>query len=142
MFSHKTYLKTGDFNGTDFLSLTKSGYELSSCDFSFQQGIDDTGRASTDVYGGTLSLTLPMLPPNEIIEWAINSRKYKKGVVVVLDEHNVPMEKIYFENAACISMNLDYMQSGTAYTFTKIIIRAEKLLFGNGLDFESNWVQS
>jgi hypothetical protein len=78
MFSHKTYLKLGDFTGTDFMSLVKSGYELANFEFSFQQGVDDTGKASTEVYGGTLSLSLPMLPPNVVIEWALDSHKYKK----------------------------------------------------------------
>ena len=95
MFSHKTYLKLGDFNGTDFMSLAKNGYELSSFEFSFQQGIDNKGKAATEVFGGSLSVTLPTLPSKEIIEWALDSRKYKKGVVVVLDNEDVPQEKIF-----------------------------------------------
>jgi hypothetical protein len=141
MFSHKTYLKIGDFTGTDFMSLIKGGYELANFEFSFQQGVDDTGKASTEVYGGTLSMTLPMLPPKVIIEWALDSHKYKKGVVVVLDEHNVPQEKILFDNAACISMGIDYTQKGESYIFTKVGLRAEKLVIGNGLDFDNNWIK-
>ena len=142
MFSHKTYLKLGDSSGTDFLSLIKSGYELMNCQYSFQQGVDDTGKASTEVFGGTLSLTLPMLPPNVIVEWALDSRKYKDGVIVVLDEHNIPMEKILFKNAACINLSIDYTQKGESYTFTKIVLQAEKLMVGNGgLDFDNYWTK-
>jgi len=142
MFSHKSYLKLGDFSGTDILSLLKSGYEVANCEFSFQQGIDDTGKASTEVFGGTLSLTLPMLPPNDIIDWALDSLKYKKGVIVVLDEHNIPQEKIMFENAACINMSIDYTQKGESYTFTKVTLQAQKLMFGSGnIDFDNNWVK-
>jgi hypothetical protein len=141
MFSHKTYLKLDDFTGTDFLSLTKSGYELSNFEFSFQQGVDDTGRASTEVYGGTLSMTLPMLPPNVLIEWALDSHKYKKGLIVVLDEHNVTQEKIFFDNAACISLGIDYTQKGESYIVTNLILQAEQLVLGNGIDFDNNWVK-
>jgi hypothetical protein len=141
MFAHKTYLKIGDFTGTDFMSLVKSGYELANFEFSFSQGTDDTGKASTEVFGGTLSMTLPMLPPNVIIEWALDSRKYKKGVIVVLDDHNVPQEKIMFENAACISMGIDYTQTGESYIFTRLKLQAERLIFGNGLDFDNFWTK-
>lgn len=141
MFSHKSYLKLGDFSGTDFLSLIKNGYEITDCEFSFQQGYDDTGKPSTEVYGGTLSLSLPMLPPNDIIDWALDSHKYKKGVIVVLDEHNVPQEKIMFENAACINLNIDYTQKGESYIVSNIVIHSERLVFGNGMDFDNNWIK-
>ena len=141
MFSHKTYLKLDDFSGTDFLSLTKSGYEVSKFEFSFQQGVDDTGKASSEVFGGTLLLTLPMLPPKVIIEWALDSRKYKKGVVVILDDHDIPQEKVMFDGAACVDMNIDYTQKGESYIATSIVLQAEQLLFGNGLDFDNLWTK-
>ena len=129
MFSHKTYLRLGDFGGTDFLSPVKSGYELANFEFSFRQGVDDTGKASTEVYGGTMSLTLPALPPNAIIEWAPDSRKYKKGVIVVPDEENAPQEKIMFDNAACIAVDIDYTRKGEAYIVTNLTLQAESLYF-------------
>jgi len=141
MFSHKTYLKLDDFSGTDFLSLTKSGYEVSKFEFSFQQGVDDSGKASSEVFGGTLLLTLPMLPPKVIIEWALDSRKYKKGVVVILDDHDIPQEKVMFDGAACVDMNIDYTQKGESYIATSIVLQAEQLLFGNGLDFDNLWTK-
>ncbi|WP_165041704.1 type VI secretion system tube protein TssD [Dysgonomonas sp. ZJ709] len=141
MFTHKSYLKLGDVLGTDLLSLLDGGYELANCEFSFQQGIDDTGKASTQVFGGTLSLTLPMLPPKPIIEWALNSCKYMKGAIVLLNDHDEPVEKIWFENAACISLDVDYTQRGESYMTTKIEVQAESLLLDNGLDFDNEWVK-
>jgi len=141
MFSHKTYLKLDDFTGTDLLSLTKSGYELSKFEFSFQQGVDDTGKASSGVFGGTLLLTLPMLPPNVITEWALDSRKYKKGVIVMLDDHDIPQEKVMFDGAACVDMNIDYTQKGESYITTSLVLQAEQLMFGNGLDFDNLWTK-
>jgi hypothetical protein len=141
MFSHKTYLKLGDFNGTDFMSLIKGGYEVSDCTYSFHQGYDDRGKASTRVTGGTISLKLPMLPPDEIINWGINSRQYKNGVIVILDEENVPQEKILFENAACIHFAMDYVLEGKSYLTTDISLRAERIIFGSGLDFDNFWTK-
>lgn len=63
MFSHKAFLKLGDFTGTDLISLVKGGYELTNCTYVFQQGTDDKGDVSTDVSGGIISLSIPALPP-------------------------------------------------------------------------------
>ena len=141
MFSHKAFLKLGDYTGSDFMSLVKSGYELADCEFSFQQGMDDVGKASTEVFGGTLSLILPMLPPDAIIEWALDSRKYQNGAIVVLDEHNQPNEKIFFKNTACIHMNVTYTLKGKSYIMTSLILQAEELRFGSGLDFSNYWTK-
>jgi hypothetical protein len=134
-------MKLGDFTGTDFLSLIKSGYELANFELSFQQGVDSNGKASTNVYGGAMSMTLPMLPPNVIIEWALDSRKYKNGVIVILDEHDVPMEKFMFENAACVNLGIDYTQKGESYITTSLTIQVERLIFDNGMDFDNFWVK-
>jgi hypothetical protein len=141
MFAYKSYLKLGDFSGTDILSLQKSAYEITDCKFSFYQGIDKLGKASTEVHGGTIKIALSMLPTKEIIEWGMLSRKYKNGVLVVLDEHDIPQEKILFENAACVNMEIHYTQKGNSYAATTLVLHSEKLMFGNGLDFDNNWVK-
>lgn len=66
MFSHKAYLKLVAFDGADFQSLTKNGYELADCVFSFQQGVDKKGQPFTKVSGGVFSLVAPLCPPERI----------------------------------------------------------------------------
>lgn len=141
MFSHKAFLKIGDTSATDFMSLVKGGYEISNCEFSFQQGFDDTGKASTKVHGGTIALTLPMLPPNVLIEWGLNSRKYNDGVIVTLNDENIPQEKILFTNAACVSLGIDYTQQGETYSFTKLVIHAETIVLEGDLTFDNEWIK-
>ena len=141
MFEHRSYLKLGDFSGTDFLSLAKGGYELENFEFSFQQGIDAKGKASTEVFGGSLSITIPALPSKEIIEWGLNPRKYKKGVVVLLDNEDMPQEKIFFENAACVGFGINYTQHGKAFIVTNLTVQAEHLVLDCGIDFDNTWVQ-
>lgn len=141
MFAHKSYLKLGEFTGADFGSLVKSGYELDDFEYGFQQGVDDTGKASSEVYGGTLTMTLPMLPPDVIIQWSLNSRLYKKGAIIVLDAHNEPLDRLLFENAACVNLSFDYVLKGKGYITTKITLQAERLLFNNGFDFDNFWTK-
>lgn len=140
MFSHRSFLVLGGDGAADIVSLMKGGFEVSNCHFSFQQGIDRTGRASTRVYGGKISLVLPQLPPQSILEWSLQPRKYNDGVIVLVDAENIPLEKVFFKNATCAHMEIDYTQQGSSYTSTSIVIHAEQLIVGNGTTFTNEWI--
>ena len=62
MFSHHSFLILGEGSPADILTLVKGGLEVSDFSFSFRQGVDDRGKATTRVYAGTLSITLSQLP--------------------------------------------------------------------------------
>lgn len=138
MFSHRSFLAL-DGNSTDIVSLTKGGLEISTCTFSFIQDVDDNGKATTKVYGGVIDVTISQLPPQNIVDWALDSRKYQSGVIVSLDSENLPLEKIYFENAACVDFEIEYSYLGSGYASTRFLIQAEKLTVGNGIDFNNEW---
>lgn len=73
----------------------------------------------------------------------MDSRSYKNGMIVILDEENIPLEKVLFEDAACVNFDLDYTKKGKSYIFTKIGIRAERMTVGSGygINFDNNWVR-
>lgn len=138
MFGHRAFLVLGG-GAADIVSLIKGGLEISNCNFSFQQGIDDRGKATTRVHGGTINISLSQLPSSDILEWGIQSHSYKNGVIVVLDAENLPIEKVIFENAACVDFEVDYIQSGDSYVSTCLTIQAEVIIVGNGIDFFNEW---
>lgn len=139
MFGCRSFLMLGSAGAADIVSLAKGGNELLEYRYAFEQGIDDKGKATTKVYGGTLHITLPQLPPQAIIEWALTSRKYSDGTIIMLDAENMPLEKILFKNANCIGLSIDYTQSGETYVATSIVVQAQKLIVGNGVDFDNEW---
>lgn len=139
MFGHKSFLVLGGSAG-DILSLVKGGYEILDCNFSFQQGVDQKGKATTRVVGGILNVTLSQLPPQPIIDWALDPRKVKEGVVVLLNHENIPIERIIFKNAICVSMGINYTQKGDSYSATQLVINAESLIVGSGINFDKEWV--
>lgn len=139
MFSHHSFLILGADSPADILSLLKGGLEVSDFSFSFQQGVDDRGKVTTRVYAGTISLTLSQLPNQTITEWSLNSRKKLSGMVVMLNDENIPIEKIIFENGVCTYLDISYTQTGKSYISTKIMIEAETLIVGNGINYDSEW---
>lgn len=140
MFTHRSFLMLGPGAGSDIVSLIKGGYEIANCNLTFEQGFDAKGKAQTRVMGGTIHVSLPMLPPIDIIEWGLQGRSYKDGMIVILDNENIPVQKIIFSNTACIRMDVDYTQKGESYTTTTLILQAEKITVGNGVNFENEWI--
>jgi len=140
MTGNKSFLKIGPESAFDLLSLTKEGYEILDCHFSFQQGVDNKGKATTRVHSGMIHLSLSQLPRKDLIEWGLEARKYHEGVIILLDHQNKPVEKIHFDNAACVTLDLDYTQRGDSYFFTKMTIQAENITVGAcGIDFTNEW---
>jgi hypothetical protein len=140
MFGHRSFLMLGGDSPADILSLIKGGYEILDCHFSFDQAVDDKGKAATRVHSGVLQITLSQLPPLTVIEWALNSRKYTDGVIVMLDANNVPVEKIFFQNATCTSFKINYTQKGDSYCATRLIVQSERLIVGDGITFANEWI--
>ncbi len=76
----------------------------------------------------------------DILEWAMESRKYRSGVIVLVDNENIPLEKIFFNNATCIGFDIEYTEQGTSYSTTSIVIQTENMIVGNGTTFASEWI--
>ncbi|MDR2145896.1 MAG: type VI secretion system needle protein Hcp [Tannerella sp.] len=141
MFAHRSFLIFG--GGTaDILSLIKGGYEILNFRFRFKQGVGTNGKATTKVHGGTIDILLSQLPDKEHIDWALNSRKYLDGMIVSLDADNMPIEKVFFQNATCTYFKIDFLQSGSSYLSTKLEITAEKLKVGSlgDITFDNKWI--
>jgi len=138
MFGHKCFLKLGPLQDSSIMGLYKDSYELEKCNYSFSQGINSDGKAQTDVRGGSVFLTIPGIPPVDIIEWAISSRKYHDGVIVLCDDNEMPLEKVNFTYAACIGMDISYSQKGKGYIATKLTLQTRKMAVGT-IELNNRW---
>jgi hypothetical protein len=127
----------GGDTSADIRSLTEGGYEMLYCNFDFRQGIDWFGKATTRVHSGTLQTKLSQLPRKNLMEWALDSRKYSDRVIVLLDAENVPVGKIIFKNATCIDFGVDYTLKGESYTCTQVVVQAEKIIVSDDIECEN-----
>jgi len=138
MFGHKSFLKIGPLDDASIVGLYKSSYELKNCSYGFRQGVNVDGKAQTEVRGGDIHVTISGLPPLDVIQWALDSRKYNDGVIVFCDSDNMPLEKVHFTDAACISMDISYTQQGDSYAATKLTLRARKITVGDN-NLNNRW---
>ncbi|MDR1198767.1 MAG: type VI secretion system needle protein Hcp [Prevotellaceae bacterium] len=130
MFGYKSFLRIGELADASIAGLYKDSYELESCSYGFSQGIDTDGKAQTDVYGGAIYITYSGLPTNEMLQWALASHKYYDGTIIICDENEQPLEKIKFEQAACVGLEINYSQKGNGYINTKLILQAFQISAG------------
>lgn len=131
MYGHRTFLVLGTDVPFDIKNLFSKGYESLYSNYSFSQGIDLHGKATTRVMGGRIDVTLPQIPTKEILEWALDHRAYRDGILISCDSNNQPIEKLYFYNAACVHLKLNYTDVGDSYTNTHLSIVAENLYLGD-----------
>ncbi|GAD08315.1 hypothetical protein HQ45_03035 [Porphyromonas crevioricanis] len=138
MFGHRSFLRIGSLNDASIKGLLMEGMELEKFSYSFDQAVDVHGKVQGEVRSGTLQLVFANLPPNEIIDWMLNPRKYKDGTIVLYDMNDTPLQKISFTTAACIGMDINYSEVGGTYTSTRIILYAKKLII-NSIIIENDW---
>lgn len=138
MFGHKSFLRIGALNDSSISGLYKESYELECCNYSFSQGTDVNGTPQTEVRGGTIHLTYGGLPQEDMLRWMLGAGHYEDGAIVVCNDNDEPLEKIHFEQAACIGLEIKYTQSDKSYIRTQITLQARKIKVGETL-LENRW---
>lgn len=138
MHGHKSFLRIGALNDSTISGLYKESYELDNCSYNFHQSTDNDGKPQTEVRGGAIHVTYGGLPQNDMIEWMLGSRKFQNGAIVICNDNDEPLEKVLFEQATCIGMEISYSQQGTSYITTKFTLQARKMQVGN-TPLENRW---
>lgn len=138
MYGYKTNLKILDFRAKDTNTFINEGYELSTFSFSFIQPADDNGKAQGNVQGGILQMSFDGLPTDLLLDWMISPRRYKSGVVTIFGEDERSQQRIVFENATCIDMDISYIKEGRQYFSVQFILSAHRIIIGDS-GVENNW---
>lgn len=129
MFGYKTVLQLDGSN---------NGYELANFSFSFLQPIDHEGKAQSEVKAGVLEMLYENLPSNEMSRWMLNTRNFRDGSVQIYGENESLLQEVRFKKATCIEMDIRYMESGTGYCMTHLVVQAYSISVEDVL-VENNW---
>jgi hypothetical protein len=129
MFGYKTVLQ---------IDGSASGYELGNFSFSFSQPVDRRGKAHNEVQAGVLEMTFENLPTSEMSKWMLNPRNFRDGSVKIYGENGSMIQEVTFKKATCIGMDVRYMESGTGYCMTHLVVQAYSVSVESVL-VENNW---
>lgn len=143
MFSYNSYLLLGELaqQGINIPFLTENGYELSKCNYSFSRDISSKGQVQSKAQCNIIELEFLGIPSDEIIEWSIDPRKYYDGAIVFCDEEGLVLEKLNFYHTACTYININYLNTGSAYTSCDLILSPKSLKIGE-INYEGEWINS
>ena len=133
--AYKTILQLGELRDGSIEGLLQNGYELQDCSYGFFQETTQKGKPNSDIQGGTISMCMRELPTDEILRWSIDPKRFISGQITLYNLQNIPVEKIYFEEAACVNLKIDYEAE---YAATLLTISARRLRLDD-LRFDSGW---
>ena len=131
MTGNRWFLTLGELSDASIAGLIHSGFELLDCSYSLYQGLDERGRTQTNVRVDGLHLVYDGLLSSEIIDWGLNPRKYYAGALVLNDANNMPQEKLFFEDGACVNFQISYIADGGSYATTRITVSPRVLKLGD-----------
>ena len=122
----------------DILSPIEKGYDILNYNFAIEQVADESGKTTSRISnGGTVQVTLPQFPSNEIIEWGLTPGRYHDCAILVFDGENKLLDKTILQYATCVNFKIDYAQEEAKQVSTKIILHPKKLIVAKGIEFDN-----
>ncbi|MFD2520227.1 type VI secretion system tube protein TssD [Emticicia soli] len=116
--------------------------EVVACNFSFNQSIDEKGRPSSKVHGGTIRVTIVATDNTALVGWMLDPYKKDSGQIVYnrIDQEST-LKEIKFEDAYCVEYTENFDARGgdsnAAFTIT-LTISANKIVVG-GASLDNKW---
>jgi Hemolysin coregulated protein Hcp (TssD) len=101
---------------------------ISSCNYSLSQSIDDQGRVSSRVYGGTIFVQIDSTDNTALWEWMIDPDGKKSGSIEFMKENEgAKLKKLEFKDAACVQYRESFSDSGSHPMTTSITLSAKEI---------------
>ena len=114
-------------------------FKVRHCNYSLHQNLDENGRPTSNVMGGTVDIEVESSDDDTLINWMIDPVGKKSGSVMFskTDEEG-EMKKIEFEDAFLTSYSESMDTLSNAPMVENLIISAKKLT-SNGVAHENVW---
>ena len=114
-------------------SLTVDGktYNVLSCHYSFNQNVDSTGRPSSDVRGGSVSVTVESTDDNTIYNWMTDPHGFKDGKITFFKrDQDSKMKELEFKQAACINYSEAFDANSSSPMSLAFTLSAKEIVLG------------
>jgi hypothetical protein len=109
---------------------------LDRCFYTYIREINEkTGEVQSGVLGGTITLMYIDHPSDAILEWAMKYRLKNGSIKVRQTDLNarsyVPAEEVKLSEAACVSLDFDYIRHGSSHFRTQLTIASNESVVGD-----------
>lgn len=115
-------------------------YRVVNCDYSLKQFIDDTGRPSSTVRGGTINVSVESTDDTTLFEWMCDSYMRKDGKITFNKrDEDAKMKELEFKEAYMVSYKEYFDNVGSGAMLEQFSLSAHSIKMGNG-EHENEWV--
>ena len=124
---------------TGLLEVDGTKFKVRHCTYSIHQNIDENGRPSSQVMGGTIQVEVESSDDTSLIDWMIDPTGKKSGKLEFskTDEEGV-LKTIEFEDAFLTSYTESMDAISNAPMAENLVLSAKKLTV-NGVSHENVW---
>lgn len=121
------------------LEVDGSKFRVRHCTYSLHQNIDENGRPSTQVMGGTIQIEVESSDDTALVDWMIDPTGKKSGKIEFskTDEEGV-LKVVEFEDAFLTSYT-ENMDAISNVPMTENLVISCKKLTSNGVSHENIW---
>ncbi|WP_128548706.1 type VI secretion system tube protein TssD [Larkinella soli] len=112
---------------------------VSSCNYSLSQSIDDQGRVSSRIYGGTVFVQIDSSDNSKLWEWMIDQDGKKDCSIefVNIDSESV-LKKLEMKDAYCVQYSESFADSGSHPMSTSLTLSAREIQL-DGKPHRNRW---
>lgn len=112
------------------------------CSYSLNRDVDATGRPSSKVYGGKITLEIEGTDDHSIFEWMVDQYQTKDGTITFNKrDSNSKMKEIKWEKGYCVAFSESYDSTGANPLTMTFTISAEKISV-DGASHTNPWPKS
>ncbi len=124
---------------TAVMEIDGTKFKVRHCTYSLHQNIDENGRPSSHVMGGTLNIEVESSDDTTLVDWMIDPTSKKNGKVEFskTDEEGV-LKTVEFEDAFLTSYTESMDAISNSPMVESLIVSAKKIT-SNGVAHENVW---
>jgi hypothetical protein len=113
------------------LTIDDKSFNVMACHYAFHQNIDPTGRPSSDVRGGTVSISIESSDDDTIYTWMTDAHSFRTGKITFYKrDQDSKMKELEFKQAACIDYAESFDANSSNAMMTSFTISAQELSLG------------
>lgn len=121
------------------LEIDGTSYRVLSCSYQLERDIDQFGKPTSGVRGGTIAVSIESSSDTSFIEWMVTPKTRKAGKIIFeKTDEDASLKELEFEDAYLISQGEGFGSQGSTGMVESIIISAKKIIMGPA-EHENDW---
>lgn len=121
------------------LNFANNEYDVLACDYELKRDVDSKGRPASNIYGGTITLTVESTEDTSILEDMTNQFKPNTGSIVFKKgDEEAKMKELVWENGYIVEFKEAIDIVGSRPMVISFTVSAQTIKIG-GAQFDQNW---